>query len=419
MKVFYSKSMVADIGRHTSPSSIKPQFVAEALRASGLPVVFVEPEPVTPQVIALAHSQKFVNQILSGEICNGFGNKSPEVIRSLPFTSGSMLCSALAALKDGVACSLTSGFHHAGYSHAGGFCTFNGLMITARYLLTNEYVNHVAIIDCDQHFGDGTENIIKQFGHSDITHISLGKWYHSPNDAVDYLNRLRKMDSEFVESRPDIILYQAGADVHVNDPLGGVLTTEQMRERDEIVFGMAKRLGIPIAWNLAGGYQRDANGGISSVVSLHVNTAEIACSIFHDPKDQVLFRGTYQITSWGEWDKTVHEAVADFKKRCRLIPNLLMASDQTFRRVDLAANANRQNIAGDDRLAPPESVPFIELSGFGGNGYILDMVIGNQVPMDSFLLIYDSDPDGGLPFPEVDNLPVRKKRKSRARVVGE
>ena len=282
MKVYYSELMVADIGRHTSPSSIKPGYVAEALRASGLPIRFVEPDPVSAEEIALAHSPTFVSQILSGEICNGFGNQSADVIRSLPFTSGSMLCAAQAALQDGVACSLTSGFHHAGYSHAAGFCTFNGLMVTARYLLTKGYVKHVAIIDCDQHYGDGTENIIKHFGHTDITHISFGKWYHTAKDAAAYLNRLRKMESEFTDNRPDIILYQAGADVHVNDPLGGVLTTEQMRERDEIVFSMAKRLGIPIAWNLAGGYQRDPDNGISTVVALHMNTAEIACAIFVD-----------------------------------------------------------------------------------------------------------------------------------------
>ena len=66
----------------------------------------------------------------------------------------------------------------------------------------------------------------------------------------------------------DNVLYQAGADVHVDDPLGGVLTTEQMIERDQIVFEAARASEIPIAWNLAGGYQTP----LSKVVDLHVNT---------------------------------------------------------------------------------------------------------------------------------------------------
>jgi acetoin utilization deacetylase AcuC-like enzyme len=51
------------------------------------------------------------------------------------------------------------------------------------------------------------------------------------------------------------MLYQAGADPHVDDPLGGVLTNEQLRMRDRIVFRTAIKLSIPVAWNLAGGYQ--------------------------------------------------------------------------------------------------------------------------------------------------------------------
>lgn len=70
----------------------------------------------------------------------------------------------------------------------------------------------------------------------------------------------------------NLVLYQAGADIHIDDPLGGLLTTEQMIFRDELVFRGCARFGIPIVWNLAGGYQRDADGGISQVLALHRNT---------------------------------------------------------------------------------------------------------------------------------------------------
>lgn len=66
-----------------------------------------------------------------------------------------------------------------------------------------------------------------------------------------------------------LILYQ-GADPHtVDDPLGGVMTTEEMRERDQQVFNCCKQLEMPVAFCLAGGYQRDKNGGISKVLALH------------------------------------------------------------------------------------------------------------------------------------------------------
>ena len=71
-------------------------------------------------------------------------------------------------------------------------------------------------------------------------------------------------------------MYQAGADPHVNDPLGGDLTTEQMLERDRIVFKFAKNNNIPIVWNLAGGYQKD----FSKVLEIHENTLKACIEVY-------------------------------------------------------------------------------------------------------------------------------------------
>jgi hypothetical protein len=45
-----------------------------------------------------------------------------------------------------------------------------------------------------------------------------------------------------------------------------------VRIRDRIVFETANALGIPIAWNLAGGYQVASDGGITEVFAMHSNT---------------------------------------------------------------------------------------------------------------------------------------------------
>jgi hypothetical protein len=66
------------------------------------------------------------------------------------------------------------------------------------------------------------------------------------------------------------------ADVHVDDPLGGVLSTEEMIERDRLVFGAARSTGTPIAWNLAGGYQEP----LERVIALHVNTMRECVKVF-------------------------------------------------------------------------------------------------------------------------------------------
>jgi acetoin utilization deacetylase AcuC-like enzyme len=80
--------------------------------------------------------------------------------------------------------------------------------------------------------------------------------------------------------RPQLVLYQAGADPHIDDPLGGLLTTEQMRLRDRELLSMARELSIPLAWNLAGGYQVERDGSIPRVVELHLNTFEEALRVW-------------------------------------------------------------------------------------------------------------------------------------------
>jgi acetoin utilization deacetylase AcuC-like enzyme len=74
--------------------------------------------------------------------------------------------------------------------------------------------------------------------------------------------------------KPDLLLYQAGADPLRDDPYSPLdLSHDDLFERDRIVFDFARKHGIPIAWVLAGGYTRD----ITKVVEVHLNTA-IACS---------------------------------------------------------------------------------------------------------------------------------------------
>jgi acetoin utilization deacetylase AcuC-like enzyme len=176
-----------------------------------------------------------------------------------------------------VACAPVSGFHHAHYDSGGGFCTFNGLTVTAAKLLAERLVQRVMILDCDQHFGDGSEQIIGRLSlDRSVENASFGRWFHKPAHATAYLTRLRGIVERLSDF--DLVLYQAGADVHVDDPLGGVLTTEQMVLRDRIVFEAARRQAIPIAWNLAGGYQDPIEG----VLALHLNTMRACVDAYCD-----------------------------------------------------------------------------------------------------------------------------------------
>ncbi|MBA3506345.1 MAG: histone deacetylase [Betaproteobacteria bacterium] len=274
MKIFYTDLMVAD-SESFSPSAHKPREVVQSWQALGIPLEIVAPEPVTVEQFALAHDRRFVEDVLACRRANGFGNRSAAVAASLPYTSGSMLAAAREAVRNGrVAVAPCSGFHHATYDTVQGFCTFNGLMVTACALRVEVVASRVGILDFDQHWGNGTDDILRQLGADWVRHYSAGAEWDSPKQATRFLDAIPQL----VESMADcgVILYQAGADPHVDDPLGGWLTTEQLRERDRLVFENGARVGVPIAWNLAGGYQTP----LRNVLDIHDNTMRECAAVF-------------------------------------------------------------------------------------------------------------------------------------------
>jgi acetoin utilization deacetylase AcuC-like enzyme len=277
LKVLYSTDMVSHSGVPTSPSDRKPRAVADALREAAWPIELVPPTPTTVEDVCRVHDRGFVDDVLHLRQRNGFGSFSESVARSLLYTCGACYDSALLALREGISASLTSGFHHAGPRAGRGFCTFNGLMICAAQLLDEALAKRVAIVDCDYHYGDGTQAIIDAGQFADrVLHLSFGQLYRRPEQAEAYLAAVLGLRARFETFEPDIILYQAGADVHVDDPFGGLLTTEEMRARDRAIFSLARDLAIPLTWNLAGGYQIETDGSIPRVIQLHLNTFEEA-----------------------------------------------------------------------------------------------------------------------------------------------
>lgn len=280
IKVFFNPRQQVDRNDSFSPSAGKPAKVAAQYLAN-FDVEIVEAfKPLTRSLISLAHDTKYVHDVLTLKRANGFGNYSKEIAEAVKWTTGSFTAAALHSYKTKSAtCSLTSGFHHAGHDYGGGFCTFQGQVIAAQILRLKYGVKEVGIIDFDEHYGDGTEDIKERLGLEYINHRSLGRESVGPETAEEWLSRLeQELLVQFKHS--SIIFYQAGADCWVNDPLGGRFTKEQLRRRDEIIFKVAKKLGVGIAWNLAGGYSNP----FGHVLDIHNNTMAMCSKIF-DGKD--------------------------------------------------------------------------------------------------------------------------------------
>jgi acetoin utilization deacetylase AcuC-like enzyme len=272
LPVFFTPQMVARSSSY-SPSAHKPAAVVASWQAKGIPIRMMPVLPASASELATAHHPNHVRSILACEAENGFGNKSQAVAASLPFTTGSMLSAARwVVAHGGVASAPCSGFHHARFRQVGGYCTFNGLMVTACVLRAEGRVQRVGIIDCDMHYGDGTDQIIEVLdAHRWVRHFTAGLQPRSAADADRFLAELPSIVDEMADC--DLVMYQAGADPHVDDPLGGWLTSDQLRQRDAIVFDRLRTLERPVVWNLAGGYQQEPDGSIPRVLEIHDNTA--------------------------------------------------------------------------------------------------------------------------------------------------
>jgi acetoin utilization deacetylase AcuC-like enzyme len=297
IRVFHSPRYFADLGAHVMPIR-KFALVREAIEKSGLPARIEAPAPVSDADLLRVHTAAYVRAVATGEPRALAESQkfpwSPALAEAVRWTNGGCIAALFAALEDGIAGNLASGFHHAHAEHGEGFCTFNGLVVALERARAEGKIRRGLVVDMDLHYGNGTASLLASrpwlFGLS-----IYGNWYKAnlayrdvtQERAADtenswsvpvpggsgggaYLEILdRHLDPAIERARPDVIFFQAGADPYREDPYSPLdLTHDDLYARDERVFRTASRRGIPIAWVLAGGYTPD----VSQVVEVHLNT---------------------------------------------------------------------------------------------------------------------------------------------------
>ena len=275
MRVFYDERQSVTSNDSFSPSAGKPAQVLHRWGRLGIPFAVQSFAPLTAAEIALAHDRGYVDGVLAGTRANGFGNRNPAVAAALPWVVSSMVAAACHAYETGEsAFSPTSGAHHACYGHGGWYCTFNFLVIAA-IKVHQAGAGAVGILDLDMHYGNGTADIIDKLGLEYLRHYTFGGDHvHAGAAAELWLQRLPEIMAGF--RGVDLLIVNAGVDPHIDDPLGGVLTTGQMARRDRIVFEGVRSLGVPVCVSLAGGYQKGPAGSIGAVLRLHDTTFRTA-----------------------------------------------------------------------------------------------------------------------------------------------
>ena len=293
LPVVWHEAYEVDIGPHVFPTT-KYRLVRDRLLAEGTIEIrdILRPEPAADDAVALVHTTEYVQKMKTGAL-----TLEEQLVLEVPFSpalreaawlcaGGSILAGRL-ALERGIAVHLGGGFHHAFPDHGEGFCLINDVAIAVRALAQEGAIRRAVVIDCDVHHGNGTAAIFARdptvFTFSIHQEHNYPAW-KPPSDLdvgledgtgdAEYLGVLEThVPSIVARHRPDLACYLAGADPYEQDQLGGLgLTLEGLRRRDELVFELLGRAGVPVAVALAGGYARR----LADTVEIHCGTVRAA-----------------------------------------------------------------------------------------------------------------------------------------------
>jgi histone deacetylase 11 len=195
------------------------------------------------------------------------------ILRPMRLATGGTVLACRLAIERGIAINLGGGYHHAASGWGGGFCVYADAPIAAKILHDEGKVGKVLVVDLDAHQGNGTASAFREWPWASIFDLYERDNFPSRKEPEDYPLAVRSglNGSEYLgivhealpyvldNDRPDLILYNAGSDPFVEDPLAGFrMTANEIAERDLLVVSLAREREIPVAMVLSGGYSAES-----------------------------------------------------------------------------------------------------------------------------------------------------------------
>jgi acetoin utilization deacetylase AcuC-like enzyme len=277
--------------RHRYPIT-KYHALYQRLLAIGVPSsAFTQPVPVSIDQLSNVHCPAYIHSLQTGSIDTramrriGFPWSESLFQRSL-CSLGGTLQTAQAAVNSGIALHLSGGYHHAFYAEGSGFCLFNDLVFTAKTLLT-QGLDKILLLDLDVHQGDGSAQMLANEPRIISCSVHCDKNFPYRKQVSDWDIGLAQdcSDQHYLEAvhqslqtllswhRPDLVIYDAGVDIHQHDELGLLqISTPALYQRDTMVLQSCAERSIPVAAVIGGGYQRN----IDALVQLHLQLFKAA-----------------------------------------------------------------------------------------------------------------------------------------------
>jgi acetoin utilization deacetylase AcuC-like enzyme len=268
-RVVYSPHYSVDYGDH-SFAARKFQLTAAALRAY---YELVEPEEPSREDILLAHDAVWADKVISARLDEDDLKRldlpfSPEISRAHRLSVGGTVLAARHALEAGAGLHCGGGGHHAFRGRGEGYCALNDIAVAILKLRSEGAIKRAAVVDLDVHQGNGTASIFA--GDPDTFTFSMHQADLYPEKKekssldvelqagtgdAEYYDLLRRAMKTVMDSKPDLVIYQAGVDVWERDRLGGLKLTERgVADRDAAVYDSCRLHRVPVAVTLGGGY---------------------------------------------------------------------------------------------------------------------------------------------------------------------
>jgi histone deacetylase 11 len=260
---------------------IHDSLIARGLRRSG---DFVRPRAPTRRELGELHSSAYLNSLRSPKslvrilevpiVARLPGSLIDwRILRPMRLATGGTLLACRLALEHGVAINVGGGFHHAAAEWGGGFCVYADIPWAAAILHGEGRIRKVMVVDLDAHQGNGTAAVFTTWPWASIFDVYQEDLFPARKEPEDYPFALPAgmTGSEYLDLirdflpgaldavRPDLVIYNAGSDPFVNDPLAGLrLTMSDLADRDSIVVTFVRERSIPVAMVLSGGYSAES-----------------------------------------------------------------------------------------------------------------------------------------------------------------
>ncbi len=302
--VFDSAYLDHEMGPAHPESPDRLRAICARVRSTGLwdHLTHIVPRKAERQWIESVHQASYVDTLERSAPSQGYAtfdsdtSMSPGTLRAAYLATGGAL-SAVDAIMNGeiqqAFCAVRPPGHHAEKDEAMGFCFFNTVAITARYIQRHHGLSRVMIVDWDVHHGNGTQHAFyadpsilffstHQFpfypgtgratetGEGDGEGTTINVPLSGGQGDEEYLEIFHKVLIPAAEAfQPEFFLISAGFDAHRSDPLGSMdLTAEGYGELTGIVLSLAQTFAEGrVVSCLEGGYELNA---LAESVSAHL-----------------------------------------------------------------------------------------------------------------------------------------------------